>query len=270
MSSAERNRVARNFQDLTGQKFHRLTVLERAANRGNATMWLCRCDCGRIKRVCGGQLKNGRTVSCGCYHREELKSRNTTHGCTHMPEFPCWRSMIDRCDPNSSHPSKKYYADLGVTVCDRWSAEDGFRLFLQDVGRRPTAKHSIDRFPNPNGNYEPGNVRWATPHEQNMNRRNTVRFSDGADLYEKSASCGVKVETIRSRLFHGWTENDAIKPLVRKLIEHDGKSLTIHEWSELTGIPYDTLVSRLKRHWPIHRALTEEVHRKCSGIPNPK
>lgn len=93
------------------------------------------------------------------------------------PEYAIWAGMIERCtNPNIRH--WKDYGGRGITVCERWRGEHGFENFIQDVGRRPEgtlpsgrAVYSIDRFPNNDGNYEQGNVRWATPIEQANNRR---------------------------------------------------------------------------------------------------
>lgn len=92
---------------------------------------------------------------------------------TEFLEYKTWENMIQRCtNPKAS----KYhlYGGRGITVCERWRK---FENFFADMGRRPTAEHSIDRFPNNNGNYEPGNCRWATPKQQAENTRAFVRFN---------------------------------------------------------------------------------------------
>jgi|SRR5262249_26096956 len=85
-------------------------------------------------------------------------------------EFKAWENMIQRCY-NTAHKSYSVYGGLGVVVCDRWRKD--FTAFFADVGPRPSSQHSLDRFPNNAGNYEPGNVRWATTEEQNRNQRDT-------------------------------------------------------------------------------------------------
>lgn len=97
---------------------------------------------------------------------------------SNTPEYSTWGRMIARTKPSASPKQIKNYFQRGIKVCDRWRVGEnglsGFECFLNDVGRKPTSEHSIDRFPNNDGNYEPGNVRWATRLEQNRNQRTTL------------------------------------------------------------------------------------------------
>lgn len=156
-----------------GTRFGRLTVvgLSSRRNQGQAC-WECRCDCGNLTTVISGNLRRGITKSCGCLYREFHKSGSQlVHGGSRKkhrtPEYRAWINMRQRCyDPK--HISYKYYGALGVTVAPEWHRD--FPAFLTHVGPRPTPKHSIDRI-NPWGNYEPGNIRWATKREQVLNQR---------------------------------------------------------------------------------------------------
>jgi hypothetical protein len=121
--------------------------------------------------------------------------------------------MRRRCD-NRSHPQYMYYGGRGITFCAAWRGTDGFRTFLQDVGRRPSSKHSIDRTDN-SGNYTPGNVRWATRKTQNRNsRRNRyiTAFGETHTLSAWAERTNLHRVVIAARLKAGW-------PLERALTE---------------------------------------------------
>jgi hypothetical protein len=153
-----------HHEDLTSRRFGRLVALEFAgrSKKGNA-YWKCRCDCGNVVTVEKPNLKWS-TVSCGCYRTEV----NGTHHMTESPTYQSWCSLITRCT-NQNRKDWKNYGGRGIKVCDRWL--HSFENFLADMGPRPDGM-TIDRIDN-DGNYEPGNCRWATKLEQN---RNTTRI----------------------------------------------------------------------------------------------
>jgi hypothetical protein len=161
-----------SLQIAIGQRFGLLVVLEYEGEK----KWRCICDCGVIVVTRGYSLRSGNTGSCGCRRRSAssraARDRNTKHGQTKTPTWSSWRAMVQRCtDPNVR--CWKNYGGRGIKVCERWLGENGFVNFLADVGERPDGR-TLDRFPDGNGNYEPGNVRWATAKEQAANQRPRV------------------------------------------------------------------------------------------------
>lgn len=201
--------------DLSGQRFGRWTVIGFSGIRDGKAYWLCLCDCGTERAVQGTSLrKDSRgSLSCGCYAREVASSVNATHGHTRNYRrsdiYAAWAGMMDRCS-QSNEIAIANYSGRGIAVCERWH---DFANFLADMGEKPP-RTSLDRIDN-NGNYEPGNCRWATMRQQSRNKRNN------------------------------------------RILEYDGESHCLTEWSEIVGINTSTLWARINRGWPIGEALTK-------------
>ena len=205
--------------DLSGQKFGRLTVVERRENyidpKGKQrSKWRCECECGNIVDVVGSVLKNGHTKSCGCLRKETSVAVNRTHGMIDTPIYKEWENMKARCYIKSSSRYHRYGA-RGITVCDRW--RNSFEAFYEDVSKLPhfgECGYTINRIDN-DGNYEPNNVEWADKITQ-ANNTSTNHY-----------------------------------------VTYKGKTQTIAQWAREFHIGSATLLYRLKAGWNIERALTE-------------
>lgn len=196
-------------EDLTGQKFNRLTVLSFAGrNRFNEIHWNCICECGAAVVCTKKALVSGRTKSCGCWRMTYIKTiakkHLTTHGKCKTREYEVWSGMRERCENPMDHKYPSYGA-RGIKVCERWKT---FENFLSDMGPRPSAQHSIDRKDN-NGDYSAENCRWATRKEQARNRRdNHFLEFDGKRLTiaEWSELTGIRYDNIKNRINNlGWS-----------------------------------------------------------------
>lgn len=163
---------------LTGRRFGRLTPVLPAGKRNGAWDWLCECDCspGTFRPVSTRSLLSGRSRSCGCMQKEQAATRavawgraNRRHGLSGTRTHISWNAMIQRC-ANPRQTSYEHYGGRGITVAPEWFA---FDEFLADMGIRPPGR-SLDRINN-DGNYEPGNCRWATLSEQALNKQSPSR-----------------------------------------------------------------------------------------------
>ena len=161
------------MNDLMGQVFGRLTVVEKAENIGLKTAWLCRCECGKTKVVRTWHLTWRKVISCGCYRDQVTGARNRTHGMTGTPEYRTWYHMLDRCNkPND--PSYPNYGGRGIKVCPEWHS---FDKFYADMGSRPKGL-TLERVDNERG-YGPDNCVWADRYQQAKNARPVYNSATG-------------------------------------------------------------------------------------------
>lgn len=208
------------FPPLIGQRFGSRVVIELIPKTGTKQKVLCRCSCGKVDPVRLIALTSGRANSCkSC---RSSTHRATVHGPS--PEYTTWINIKSRCCDTKATAYPRY-GGRGVKVAPEWLHD--FEAFLRDVGPRPSPNHSIDRHPDSDGDYRPGNVRWATRTEQNRNR-----------------SCC-------------------------RYLEYDGLRLTLAEWAERQGIPWNTLDTRLSRGWSVERALLTPSRASSAKITDP-
>jgi len=182
-----------SVRKLQDARFGRLTVIGYADRRR-----ICRCDCGKMLSVDVSALHRQR--SCGCQMKHGAAQRAATR-----PEYRIWVGIKTRCTNVRSHGYHRY-GGRGIVMHKPWAAS--FETFLRDVGSRPSPEHTLDRYPNNDGNYEPGNVRWATRAEQARNTTRTRLLTfDGMTMCAKdwATKIGLKYSTLRQRLQYGWS-----------------------------------------------------------------
>jgi hypothetical protein len=192
------------FKEIAGQAFGRLTAVRRMGkDRFGKTQWECACKCGVIILVDVSRLIGGNTKSCGCLVGDAFRKKNEQRkadafGKYHVRARNSWRHMIRRCE----NPADKFYKDYGgrgIKVCDRWK---DLKSFVADMGDPPDGM-TLDRWPDKNGNYEPGNCRWATPKQQAQNTRRNVMVSlegESMCLSEAADRIGITRTTLFSRV----------------------------------------------------------------------
>lgn len=214
-----------SLQDLTGQRFGRLTCIRDAGrNEHGEILWLCECDCGNQHVARGAALRYGSVKSCGCLQRDRTSEASKTHGLCFDPNgkltrlYRIWAHMRRRClDETENNKDYRYYGGRGVRVCEAWNDYAAFHGWAMAAGYRDNL--TIDRIDN-NGNYEPGNCRWATRKEQSANSRHNY------------------------------------------VITYSGQTKRLTEWSKFLRINHNTLWKRLYKGWSVQRAFTQSVRRR--------
>lgn len=199
--------------DLTGERFGRLTVIQpEGKNRHGSYMWLCRCDCGTMKVLNSSELRRGNVNSCGCLSRELARERLTKHGYSRTRIYSEWKKMNGRCRDDNSYNTLKY-AKRGIKVCDSWAND--FQAFLDHVSRLPhydEPGYSLDRIDN-DGDYEPGNVRWANAVTQANNRSSNVYITYSGETHtmaEWARKLGMSYNKLQWRIYSGWPIEKAL------------------------------------------------------------
>lgn len=180
--------------ELAGQRFGKWVVLHRI----KGALWRCKCDCGTEGSIQTGTLRLGKSKSCGCAGKDWCR----THGREGTSTYNIWAGLIQRCT-NPHNREYPRYGGRGIAVCERWLKS--FSDFLSDMGEKPAGK-SIDRIDN-DGNYEPGNCRWATRKEQQRNRSTTAMLTYRGKTLPMAAwaeKLGIKRKILERRIRDGW------------------------------------------------------------------
>jgi hypothetical protein len=189
-----------------GNTFGKLTVVADAGKIKGGKQWLCRCECGNTTTARAGHLHSGSVKSCGCGEGNYKHGHDTKRA--RSPEYVTWTNMKMRCY-NTSNAHYGNYGGRGITIHDSW--RNDFAAFFAYVGPRPPAC-TLDRINN-DGNYEPGNVRWAQRRVQTLNKRNTVRVTykgESRPLMEWCEELGMTYGVANQRINVGWSVEDAL------------------------------------------------------------
>lgn len=212
-------------EDLTGQRFGMLTVIEKVENKNGRVTWKCKCDCGGIRISNANNIKSGKVKSCGCMVKNNRIPDYAIHPYKHKMSktriYRIWANMRNRCEDKNSQ-EYSLYGGRGIRVCDEWLGEHGSENFIKWAYENgydenvPYGECTIDRI-DVNGNYEPSNCKWSTAKEQANNRRTNLVY------------------------------------------EYNGKKKTLMQWCELYNKKYYLVRQRIRRDgWSFERALFEE------------
>lgn len=195
-----------NFKDVSGKRFGKLIAVSVAGKLGATYLWNCICDCGGSTVLRVSYLISGHTRSCGCLAPEVNRDRMSTHRMSKTRMYGIWSGIHYRCTASKTKQFKNY-GGRGIKVCERWNSFDNFYMDMGD----PPPGFTIERKDN-DGDYEPGNCRWATRLEQGRNKTiNRFVTINGVSkcLSEWASILGVKAGTFQARLERGWTPEEA-------------------------------------------------------------
>lgn len=203
---------------------------------------------------------------------------NVTHGefvngAKMSKEYAAWAGIKDRCFRVNADAYKDY-GGRGITMCARW--RNDFSAFLEDMGRAPSPQHTIERDDN-DGNYDPGNCRWATRKEQAANRRSSIRIN-GLSIDQISAATGLPYSTILTRRALGWPDEkiigtpklDKVTRSTNVLVEAFGEVLPVSAWARRLGLTAASIRSRIDRGLVGEAALGQPSKARGEGIANAK
>lgn len=186
--------------DISGQRYNALTAVRRVENIGRRVAWEFQCDCGETVIYTASSVRRGKAKSCGCQRYVNF----STHGQAYTGTYRSWAAMIQRCG-NPKAAWWKTYGGRGIRVDPSWHQ---FAGFYASMGDRPPGR-TLDRI-DPDGNYEPGNCRWATPKEQTRNRRCNRWVKPGVTATEFAEQHGIKRSALYRQLRAGRTAEEGL------------------------------------------------------------
>lgn len=196
-------------------EFNRLTALCIDERQNGREHWLFQCVCGRIMSMYVHNVRRGNSRSCGCLREDTPNSgwMRVRHGESSPPtaEWNAWAAMMSRCYILSAGNYGRY-GGAGITVYESWHV---YENFLDYMGRMPESGMSPDRYPNGEGDYEPGNVRWATKRQQAQNRKTNHLLTIGDRtqcLVEWIRESGIAEGTVYGRIRRGWPTERLFEP----------------------------------------------------------
>ena len=229
--------------DLTGRRFGKLIAIKYLYCKNNQAYWLTKCDCGKESEKKAKYLLNGDTTSCGCILSKDGRTKTRI--------YSIWQSMMTRCY-NKNRRSYKDYGHKGVIVCERWHDFNNFRI---DTADGYSDSLTLDRYPNRNGNYEPGNTRWADTFQQAKNKDRTKLYLFKGEMLcipEIAKLQNIPVRSIYSRVDRGMSIEDAATPTKK----------TIAGIAREFGMDYDKLHYRItKLNLSVSEAITYERYK---------
>ena len=210
----------RRLEDLTGLKFGKLTVLERADDAihpsgKRSVRWICQCECGNICTIYAESLKSGGAQSCGCLKQELATIQMTTHNGTNERLYLVWMAMLNRCT-NQNDDHYKYYGGRGIKVCDEWKDYVAFRQWAYNSGYNSDAPYgdcTIERY-DKDGDYCPNNCGWESINVQANNKSNNRFISFQGEthtLAQWSRITGIDRHTISKYDDKGFTIGEIIE-----------------------------------------------------------
>lgn len=201
---------------LTGLRVGKLLVIGRSTRWNGSAGWLCKCDCGNTACIETYYLTAGLTKSCGCSrsgkNNEALRESHIKHGCARTRLNTVYKNMKSRCiNPNDR--SYESYGGRGITVCDEWLGDSGFESFRDwALSSGYSDDLTIDRIDN-NSGYSPQNCRWVDMSVQCRNRRSNHWVTHNGEtkcLTDWAIQQGISPRIVTTRLYRGWTEEEAL------------------------------------------------------------